>query len=294
MLEPQRVELDGASVAFEDSGRGVPLLFVHGYLLSARTWRKVVPALSTSYRCIALDLLGAGETDVDPRADLAIPAQVRMLAAFLEALDLSSVTLIAHDSGAVLTRLLALNEPGRVARIVLSDTEIPGCPVRSAHWAQRLVRAPGGARVFEGTLRSRFLMDSLFLRAAIHDRARFDSEEFLATHMEPLRSARARAALRRFGVAWDLGLVDALPHDRLGTPKLVLWGARDAFIPPERARRFCEALPPPRRFASIPDCGTLPHEERPEAWLEAVRGFLTETEASVAEAAGAPPASRGS
>lgn len=284
---PQRVKLEGASVAYWDSGSGAPLLFVHGYFLSARTWRKVIPALEPTYRCIALDLMGAGETEVGSNADLSIPAQARMLAGFLEALDLSSVTLIAHDSGAVLTRLLAVNEPARIARLVLSDTEIPGCPVRSAHLVQKLLRVPGSARVFEVMLRSRFFLGPLLLRAAIHDRSKFDSGEFLSTHMEPLRGSRARRASCRFGVQWDLGFVDSLPHERLEMPKLVLWGDQDAFISPERARDFYEALPEPKKFASIANCGTLPHEERPAAWLETVRYFLRETEGAVANAGGA-------
>src|SRR2546425_8601878 len=121
-----KVDLGEARVAYRDTGSGEPLLLVHGYPLSGQTWRKVVPLLTASYRCIAVDLLGAGETVVTPDADLSIAAQARMLGGLLDALQLSTVTLVAHDSGAVIARLLAASEPHRVHRLIVSDTEVPG------------------------------------------------------------------------------------------------------------------------------------------------------------------------
>ena len=57
------VTLPQARIAYRESGSGDPLLFVHGWPVSSLTWRKVIPALEPSYRCIAADLMGAGETE---------------------------------------------------------------------------------------------------------------------------------------------------------------------------------------------------------------------------------------
>src|SRR5262249_53840808 len=126
------VDLGDARVAYRDTGSGDPLLLVHGYPLSSQTWRKVVPLLTASYRCVAIDLLGAGDTQVTVDADLSIETQARMLARVMDALRLPSVTLVAHDSGAVIARLLAAFEPHRVRRLIVFDTEVPGRVVTAA------------------------------------------------------------------------------------------------------------------------------------------------------------------
>lgn len=268
------VVLNGASVAYFDVGRGRPLVFVHGYFLSSATWRKVVPTLESEFRCIALDLLGAGATECKEPCDYSLGGQVRMLASFLDALGLSSVVLIAHDSGAMVTRQLAATFPERVSGLVLSDTEIPGHRVRSFVHARRLLRVPGAARLFERLLGSRLLWSRL-LRTAISDLSTFDSQEFLTTNRDPLsRSRPRRRAARRAGLEFDASLVDSIRHERLVMPKLTLWGEQDAFISARRARTFHDSLPEPKRFSVIPNCGTLPHEERPSEWLAEVRRFL--------------------
>jgi len=271
---PLRVDVDGASIAYFEAGQGPPLVFVHGYFLSAQTWRKVIPSLQDSFRCLAVDLLGAGATTCEATADLSANGQARMLVGFLDALRLPVATLVAHDSGAVVTRVLAATSPTRVDRLVLSDTELPGYRVRSFTRAEKLVRLPGVAHAFEWLLGSRLLWNRL-LRVAINDLHHFDAREFFLTHRAPLRRSRQRrrAALQA-GVKFDSGIVDTIEHDRLVMPKLVLWGDRDAFISARRAREFYDTLPTPKQFSTIENCGTLPHEERPDRWVEAVRAFL--------------------
>lgn len=270
------VDVDGASIAYFDVGEGRPLVFVHGYFLSSLTWRKVIPPLANDFRCIAVDLLGAGETRFSGPVDLSTRGQARMLGGLLDALELPSPTLVAHDSGAMVTRLLATERPERIDGLVLSDTEIPGHRVRSFEAAAVLLRVPGMRSAFEWLLGSPLLWNRL-LRSAISDPSSFDRDEFLATHGAPLRGDRARRkAMLMAGLSFDPALVDAIEHERLTMPKLVLWGDRDAFISVELARRFFEGLPDPKQFAVVPASGTVPHEERPDAWVEIVRGFLNE------------------
>jgi len=199
-----------------------------------------------------------------------------MLSSFLDALDLSSVVFIAHDSGAMVTRQFAATYPERVSGLVLSDTEIPGYRVRSFVQAERLLRVPGATRLLEWLLGTRLLWNRL-LRAAISDVSNFDSREFLDTHRGPLRrSPDRRRAMLRAGIEFDSRLVDSIEHGRLVMPKLTLWGDRDAFISARRARLFHETLPDPKNFSVIASCGTLPHEERPSQWLSEVRVFLAQ------------------
>ena len=70
---PREIELSGGPMRVFEAGTGEPIVFVHGALVNANLWRKVVPRLSPDFRCITLDLpLGSHELPV-PDADLSIP-----------------------------------------------------------------------------------------------------------------------------------------------------------------------------------------------------------------------------
>ncbi len=276
------VTLPQGRIAYRDSGDGDPLLFVHGWPVSSLTWRKVIPALEPSYRCIAVDLMGIGESQKDLDGDFSMPAQARMLAAFLDALELPSATLIAHDSGATIARILAADQPGRFPRFILFDTEVPGHVIRYFVFLQKVFRLPGAARLFGTLLRSRnFLRSRRFgFGNAAYDHSALDLDELFATATEPiLRSRDHLRASIKFFVEFDWHVVDAIPHDRLTMPKLVLWGDHDAFFPYARGRQLFEILPEPKSFSTIADCGVFPHEERPAEWLAAVQPFLAGTPA---------------
>ena len=58
-----RLTINGVGISFTDEGRGVPLLFVHGFPLSRGAWQKQLDALRSSYRVIAPDLRGFGESE---------------------------------------------------------------------------------------------------------------------------------------------------------------------------------------------------------------------------------------
>jgi len=272
--KPSFVTLSGARIAFRDSGRGRPLLLVHGYPLSSLTWRKVVPQLEASHRCIAVDLMGAGDTEVPSEADLSIAGQSKMLAAFIDELGLPTVTLIAHDSGAVIARLLAVERPERIRQFVLSDTEVAGHVVPSVARLQRIARLPGMLRLIEALGPSRRLVLSM-MGNPFYDRSVIDVDEFLSTVRKPLlRSKRLLRASLRYAAIHDLRFVDTIPHEQLTMPKLVLWGEHAVPLLLSWGRELYDALPEPKSFVVIANCGILPHEERPADWLTAVSGFL--------------------
>ncbi len=120
------VETGGATVAYRQVGGGPAVVFLHGFPLSGLTWRNVVPALSERFTCYALDLVGLGGT-TSPRArDFSSEGQARVLGEALTALGVSQFALVGNDTGGWVARELALLSPGRVTRLALTNTEMPG------------------------------------------------------------------------------------------------------------------------------------------------------------------------
>ena len=99
-------------------------MFVHGALVNADLWRKVVPELAKDFRCIAPDLpLGSHTPAMNADADLSPIGNARLIADFLDALDLDRVTLVGNDTGGALCQLVVTRHPERVGRLVLTNCD---------------------------------------------------------------------------------------------------------------------------------------------------------------------------
>jgi haloalkane dehalogenase len=121
----------GSTLRYVDQGHGDPIVFLHGNPTSSYLWRNVIPHLRGLGRCIAPDLIGMGASD-KPELAYRFADHARYLAAFLDALDLSRITLVVHDWGSALGLDWAMRHPDRVRAIALMEAIIT--PVES--WAQ--------------------------------------------------------------------------------------------------------------------------------------------------------------
>ena len=102
-MTKRSMEINGLTMAYEEVGEGDPIVFLHGNPTSSYLWRNIIPHLSGSYRCIAPDLIGMGDSDKlsDSGSDSYTFVEHReYLDELLEALDLGDrVTLVIHDWG---------------------------------------------------------------------------------------------------------------------------------------------------------------------------------------------------
>jgi len=118
------VKLQGGPIAYRESGEGRPIVFVHGLLVDGSLWRKVTPLLDGEFRCIVPDLpLGSHRAPMSPDADLSPPGLARLVAGFLEALELEDVTLVANDTGGAISQITAAHHPERIGRLVLTNCD---------------------------------------------------------------------------------------------------------------------------------------------------------------------------
>jgi haloalkane dehalogenase len=117
-------------IAYVERGRGKAALFLHGYPLNGFQWRGAIERLSSHRRCIAPDYMGMGYSEVSPEQSLAPEAQVEMIHALLESLSVTTVDIIANDSGGAIAQLFVAKYPERVRTLLLTncDTAIDSPP----------------------------------------------------------------------------------------------------------------------------------------------------------------------
>lgn len=278
-------DLGDVRLAYRRVGRGPDLLCVHGYPVHGLTWRKVLPWLARRFTCWVPDLPGLGRTVWRDGADLTFTGQSRLLRRWLDACGVGRVGILAHDTGGTVARCLALLDPSRVAWMTLIDTEIPHHRPPYIPLFVRTAALPGSARVFGLMLRVGALRrSSLALGGLFTDRRLLDGD-FHERFVAPLlREPRALAGALRYlgGIEWPV--LDALRegHARITAPVLLVWGEDDAIFPVADARPMTSQFPD-ARFVTIPGAALMPHEERPQAVLDALEAFLgTATRAAAA------------
>jgi len=117
---------DGASLFHVDWGTGKPVLFTHAWGLNADIWEyQLVELVDQGLRCVAYDRRGHGRSS-DPGRGYDYDRLADDLAAVINQLDLTDVTLVAHSMGnGEAVRYLRRHSSARIARLVMLSTIPP-------------------------------------------------------------------------------------------------------------------------------------------------------------------------
>jgi pimeloyl-ACP methyl ester carboxylesterase len=270
----REVILPAGRIRYRDLGEGPPVVFVHGLLVNADLWRAVVPEVAEAgLRCIAPDWpLGSHELPV-PDADLSPPGLAELMAAFLDQLDLTDVTIVANDTGGAITQILMATHPERVGRVVLTPSDslerfFP--PVFSP--LPKLARLPGSMWLLVQLLRLRALHSLPFTFGWVAKRP--IPPDVRESYLSPTRRDTAvRRDLRRFlrGVHRRHTLAAARAFPQFTKPVLLAW-AEDRLFPLELAHRLAGLLPQ-ATLVTIKDSYTFVPEDQPEKLARLVVDF---------------------
>ena len=266
--EPREVRLAQGTVRYHERGTGPTIVLAHGWLINANLWRKVVPLLAATHRCITPDLpFGSHHVPVDEATDLSPPGCGRLIADFLAALELTDVTLVGNDSGGAYSQIATAAAPERIARLVLNACETPYDPFPPLAFT-----ALKEAAREEATLRQ--LLSPLAdptLRSAKAAYARLAKrplpDPILASYALPvLRDPRILHDARRVMSSADGSYISAAGEQLCRSytrPVLLVWSPEDHFFPLDHAQRYARELPQ-GRVELIADSFSLAPEDQPQ------------------------------
>jgi len=272
------VVVGDVDVLYTDAGSGPPVVFVHGAYVTGALWDDVVDRLSDRHRCIAPTFPFGAQTEiVGAGVDLGVRSSGRRIIAFLEALDLSDVTLVANDTGGgiVLASLgnATLNW-GRVSKMVFTNCDsfehfppssfaplVRLCALNQTVGAivLKMLTTPPGLKVFSSAV-TRHGIDAA-RRPAIFG-------GFLTSGAVRREAARFTAGLKP---SYTMAAVNALK--RWDKPVLMAWGTSDKLFPLSHAQRLAETFPD-AVVRTIEDSSTYVMLDRPDETAEAIREFV--------------------
>ena len=264
-------------IAYIEQGKGPPALFLHGVPLNGFHWRFVIAQLASLRRCIALDLMGLGYTEIASGQDVSFSAQAQMILEFLDALGIEQVDLIANDSGGAVAQIFAAQHAERVRTLTLTN-----CDVHD-NWPPPAV-APQIAAAREGTLIDQFAwyLDDPKARLDRFARAYADpsvlTDEVYRVYIDPLRaSAHKRDKFHAYWLAFDHAQTVAIEPllRRLQVPVLIVWARDDIFFDLKWAYWLQATIPGAVRVVEVSDAKLFFPEDRPEALVNPLRAFLS-------------------
>ena len=124
----KRVSANGTELAYVEAGQGEPVIFVHGGLQDYRMWAAHLPKFADRYRAIAYSRRNHFPNDVSPDGlpDAAADSHGEDLAAFVRALGLSKVRIVAHSSGAHAALFFATKHPDMLVSLALNEPPATG------------------------------------------------------------------------------------------------------------------------------------------------------------------------
>lgn len=148
----RRVRVIDTEIAYVDTGKGDPIVFLHGNPTSSYLWRNIIPHLERAGRCIAPDLVGMGDSGKAPSGSYRFVDHARYLDAWFEAVvPTGKVTFVVHDWGSALGFHWARRHPDRIKGIAYMEAVVR--PVTWDEWPAparplfKAMRSPAGEEI---------------------------------------------------------------------------------------------------------------------------------------------------
>lgn len=253
-------------ISYRESGEGPVALFVHGVLLNGHLWRHQLSELSDIRRCIAVDLLAHGDTEISPAQDVSVTANAKMLVEFLDALQVEQVDLVGNDSGGGIAQIFAAQNPSRVRTLTLTDCDAHDNWPPEAFKPFLDVAAAGGLRgTLEAMLADKNVFRSPQALGSAYEHPERVTDDTIETYLRPLtRTAQRTVDFQRFLAAFDCRhtLAAEAGLRKLRAPTLIVWGTDDIYFDVRWSRWLAETIPGTRRRVELKGARIFFPEER--------------------------------
>jgi pimeloyl-ACP methyl ester carboxylesterase len=278
----RELELPQGRLRYFEAGTGSPIVFLHGLLVNANLWRKVVALLSPDFRCIALDLpLGSHTLPMPEAADLTPHGLADLVADAIEALTLDEVTLVGNDTGGALCQVVVTRRPERIGRLVLTSCDYrDNFPPAMFRYFKPAAAIPGAMKLLMLPMRLRaprrlpFAFGWLVMRPI--DREAEDSY-LLAGMTIPGVERDLKRVIRGLDTHYTNAAADRL--GQFDKPALIAWSRDDRFFKPAHAERLAQDLPN-ARLEWIDNARSLSPEDEPDRLAELIASFVREPTSS--------------
>jgi len=273
--QSQFIEVDEINVHFRDEGEGFPIVLIHGTAASLHTWDAWTDELKKTNRVIRMDLPAFGITGPNKNADYSIEAYTTFLHSFLEKLKLEKFHLAGNSLGGNIAWNYTADYPSKVEKLILVDAS--GLPTNKSQPAIfKMAKTPILNSLFL-YITPRFLIKKN-IEEVYEDDSKITDELINRYHKMALRVGNRKAFIDRAKTDFKLDTqVNLEKLKSIQTSTLLIWGAKDLWIPIANGIRMNEILVN-SKLEVLENSGHLPMEENPRESLKLMNDFLFTSE----------------
>jgi pimeloyl-ACP methyl ester carboxylesterase len=267
------IEIDEMQVHYRDEGKGVPIVLVHGTASSLHTWDAWTKELTKNYRVIRMDLPAFGITGPNKNADYSIKAYTAFLDQFLTKINVDSFYLVGNSLGGNIAWNYTAEHPKKIEKLILVDAS--GLPTNKPQPAIfKMAKTPVLSSLFLYVTPKFFIKKNM--KEVYGDKSKLTDSLVTRYHKMALRVGNRQAFIDRAKIDFKLGAkvnVDKLKS--IQTPTLLIWGAKDTWIPLDNGKRMDRILPN-SKLVVLENSGHVPMEENPTESVEILKAFLND------------------
>ena len=259
-FSPRYLDYDGLRLHYLDEGEGPPVLLLHGEPTWAYLYRKVIPELTPTCRAVAPDYLGFGRSDKPLRLeDYTYDLHVDTIRRLVAELDLRELTIVVQDWGGPIGLRLAVEQPERVARLVIMNTGVGGGRPPSEEWLR--------FRAFVRRVGTELVPGRLIRISCVQPFADEVEEAYNAPFPVPESKAGILAFPELVPTEPEHPNTEPLLRVRAALehwekPVLVLFSDSDSIFPPQVAERIADLIPGALEPEIVAGAGHFLQEDR--------------------------------
>lgn len=274
----QSIKIDDSEIGLRQFGNGQHVIFIHGFPTHGYTWRKILPHISEKYKCHVLDLPGLGESNWTNETNLYSQAQANRIIKLINALQIEKCSIVSHNSGATIARIITIDKPSLVDKLVLINTEIPNHRPPWIPLYQKIGLLPLVPNIIRLALKqSWFVKSSMGFREAYSNKKMLENSENLWPYIQPIISTKKRliGAFKYLkGIDWEIIDDFKKNHQKIKAKTLLIWGEDDKTFPVKLAENMVSQFKGNCELVKIKSASLLPHEEKNEEVASIILNFL--------------------
>ena len=274
----QLIKIGDITIALKKFGTGKPVFFIHGFPTHSYTWRKITKEIAKKNTCYVLDLPGLGKSKMLANSKVDSTSQAQYVLEIMKREQIEKCSIIAHNSGATVARIIAIKNPKQIEKLILINTEIPNHRPPWIPFYQKVGLFYLTQIIIRKALTySWFVKSSMAFKEAYSDKGMFDNPENINIYIDPIISSKEKTiqAFRYLkGIDWEI--IDSFKenHGKIIAKTLLIWGEDDKTFPIKEAKKMVPQFNKNCQLIAIKKASLLPHEEKSEEVLSYILPFL--------------------
>ena len=272
------LQIDNRRIAYTKAGSpsNPPIIFVHGLTSHRGVWARTIESLQDRFHCVALDLLGFGDSDKPADGDYSIRAQAERVLKLADHFGFGQFRLAGHSMGGQISIYLAATlAPQRVSKLVTVSGVVTGVLTKHVRAVNmQLIQTgryvPQVYNIVYSMSKWKWFANWAFGVWFLHPSA-IPFDDWALDRKNVLNPSIAVSAFNSYRALRDADLTTSLAE--IAAPILVLHGRQDGTVPLSDAY-LIKQYAPTSKLVLFDQCGHFPMHEKFDEYIQPLREFL--------------------